>query len=116
MRKGLLMPKNFTGAENKDPCEVLVLESLDHNFYYAVMRACLNLRNIDRQATFNRFMNILKQLLKGFTLCSASRDPWNFGPETTFLRCMHDDLDFHARDYTRNQSTEARHVVARALP
>ena len=65
------------------------------------MRACRNLRNIDRQAPFNGFMNILKQLFKGFTLCSASRDPGNFGPETTFLRWMYDDLDFHARDYTR---------------
>ena len=46
-------------------------------------------------------MNILKQLLNGLTLRSASRDPWNFGPETTFLCWMHNDLDFHDDDYTR---------------
>ena len=62
------------------------------------MRACRNLRNVDRKATFKLLMNILKQLLKVSRYVAAPRGTMELRPRTTFPAACTMTFDFHARD------------------
>ena len=81
----------------RDQQGVFELDFQDLRFSRAETESFLQARlgDIDRQAALDRLVQIAQELFHAFTLRSASRNRRNFGPESAFLRLMHDDLDFH---------------------
>lgn len=63
--------------------------------------------NIYRQAALNSLLEILKQLLKSFTLGSASRYGRNFSPIAAFFCFVNNDFNFHSSEYKSNRNKEA---------
>lgn len=68
--------------------------------------------NVDGQATFDRFIEVLKQIFEGFSLRCATWDGRNFRPESAFLSLMHNDLDSHDSDYTAKNLRVARALIS----
>lgn len=92
------------------------------NFQDSIISRELYRSDIDGQAAFNCFIEVVKQLLKGLTLGCASGNAWHFSPETTFFCFVHDNFDFHGSHYTAtaqdrraNRQTFAASAVFRRL-
>jgi hypothetical protein len=62
-----------------------------------ITHTVLNCPHINRQATFDCFLEVLKQVLEGVSLRCAAGEGGNLGPVSTFFSLMHDDLDLHGR-------------------
>lgn len=85
------------------------------DFQNAIISLELSGRNVNGQTTLHRLIKVVKQFLKGLALRGATGNGWNLRPETTFLRFVHYDFDFHGWNYNAKPRGFTYGLKARAI-
>jgi hypothetical protein len=67
-----------------------------HDFQHLVAIGLPGLLNLDRQAPYDGFVDILHQFIHGLALGSAPRDRRDFSPEAAFVRIVNHHFNFQA--------------------